>query len=265
MTKAKPFIKWIGGKRQLITHLLANLPNSFDHYFECFVGGGALFFELNPKKATISDTNERLIRTYKAVRDSVEDLIKLLATYPHSSEFFYELRKKDIDKATDVEVAAWFIYLNKCGFNGLYRVNKKNGFNVPFGKYDNPNYCDKDNLRSCSEALANTNILVSDFETISKTIKPNSVAYFDPPYIPLSVTASFVAYTSDGFGHDEQIRLRNIAKKLKKNGVHVLLSNSSAPLTYELYKDFEIIEVLASRSVNSNGEKRGKIKELIIK
>jgi DNA adenine methylase len=200
------------------------------------------------------------------VRDSVEDVIALLRSYPHNEKFFYALREKEIDSASDAEVAAWFIYLNKTGFNGLYRVNRANRFNVPFGRYADPKYCDEDTLRACALALANTKLMVADFEVAVAGARRGDFVYFDPPYVPLSATSSFVSYTSGGFDATRQVALRDTARKLKRRGVHVLLSNSSAPLVWGLYAEgFKLIEVSATRVVNSKATSRGAIMELIIK
>lgn len=262
----RPFLKWAGGKRQLLPELLRHVPERFPRYYEPFVGGGALFFSLRPPKAMLADVNERLIRTYRGVRDHVDDVIDLLRGYPHTEKFFYKLREVDIDTRTDAEVAAWFIYLNKTGFNGLYRVNRRNIFNVPFGRYENPAICDEVTLRACSKALANAELLIADFESVVTKSRRGDFVYFDPPYVPLSITSSFTSYTSGGFGSDEQTRLRDVALKLKKRGVSVLLSNSSAKSVRDLYKKgFEIIEVSATRLVNSKASGRGAITELVIR
>lgn len=263
---ARPFIKWVGGKRQLLPHLLRHVPDRYQRYFEPFIGGGALFFAARPSNAVLADVNERLIRTYKGVRDDVETVIRLLKKYPHNSTFFYELREAPIDSGTDAEVAAWFIYLNKTGFNGLYRVNKANRFNVPFGRYANPNICDEENLRACATSLSNVELMVADFEVVVAKAKRGDFVYFDPPYVPLSITSSFTSYTSHGFAAGQQVRLRDTALKLKKRGVRVLVSNSSAAFVRELYSDdFEMIEVAALRLVNSKGAARGSVAELLMK
>jgi len=261
----KPFLKWVGGKRQLLPELLARVPVGFDTYFEPFLGGGALFFSLLPEKAVLSDNNPRLVRSYRAVRDDVDSLIAELATYPHDRVFFEELRRVDVDALDDVQVAAWMIYLNKTGFNGLYRVNKSGGFNVPFGRYKNPKICDPDRLYAASAALQGVEILHSSFTEVSKLAKPGDFVYFDPPYVPLSETSSFTSYTKDGFGMVEQERLRDIASNLKKREVDVLLSNSSAGAVFELYDSFQIDEVYANRAINSKSSGRGKVAEVLIR
>jgi DNA adenine methylase len=261
----RPFLKWAGGKRQLLPLLRQHAPANPHRYFEPFVGGGALFFDLQPRRAVLADVNERLIRAYEGVRGSVDKVIRLLRGYPHDSKFFYRFREADIDDGTDAEVAAWFIYLNKTGFNGLYRVNRDNGFNVPFGRYANPTICDAPTLRACSAALARADLRVGDFATVVEKAKRGDFVYFDPPYVPLSITSSFTSYTSGGFGEAEQTRLRDTARRLKERGVRVLLSNSSAPSVRKLYADgFDIIEVSATRVVNSKVSARGAVVELLI-
>lgn len=267
-TSPRPFVKWVGGKRQLLREIAALTPERFGRYFEPFVGGGALFFSLRPRDAFLSDANERLVRTYRAVRDEPESVIGLLSSYPHDQAFYMELRARGIDAASDIEVAAWFIYLNRTGFNGLYRVNQAGRFNVPFGRYANPTICDADNIRACSRALQSATLARSDFwQAEATTAETGDFVYFDPPYVPLSATSSFTAYQAGGFSSDDQRRLRDLAARLVRRGVHVLLSNSSAPLVRELYgaPPFEIHEVAAKRSVNCKAGGRGAVKELLIR
>jgi DNA adenine methylase len=262
----KPFIKWAGGKRSLIEQMEPHLPRSFARYHEPFVGGGALFFHLGRKRCFLSDNNLRLIRTYLGLRDATDEVIALLRSYPHSRDFFLELRAKDVDAMPDAEVAAWFIYLNKTGFNGLYRVNSKNGFNVPFGDYKRPRTCDEPTLRACARQLQGVEVVHQDFEQAARRARKGDLVYFDPPYVPLSRSSSFTSYTQHGFGPDEQRRLRDLALDLKQRGVHVLLSNSSADAVRELYADgFELVEIQARRSINSQAGGRGAVTELLIK
>ena len=263
---ARPFVKWVGGKRQVLDHLVAQAPKKFGTYYEPFVGGGALFWRLKPERAVLSDMNLRLIRTYRGIRDSVHDVIRLLRSYPYEKDFFLDLRKRAIDGCSDAEVAAWFVYLNKAGFNGLYRVNSKNIFNVPFGRYTSPSICDERTLRACAKALAGADIRHGSFETVTAEAVRGDFVYFDPPYIPVSDTSFFTAYTADGFDWSAQQNLRNLALELKDRGVRVLLSNSSAPAVYELYKRrFKIIEINATRLVNATVAGRGTVVELLIK
>ncbi|EYF02183.1 DNA adenine methylase [Chondromyces apiculatus] len=264
--KARPFLKWVGGKRQLLPELSPRIPADYGTYHEPFVGGGALFFHARPHRAVLSDANERLIRTYRGVRDAVEEVIDLLSSYPHDRAFFLEMRGIDIDARSDAEVAAWFIYLNRTGFNGLYRVNRSNVYNVPFGDYTSPVICDAENLRACAEALRATTLRCESFEKVLDRARPGDFVYFDPPYVPLSASSNFTSYTRGGFGMTEHERLRDVAWKLKARGVHVLLSNSSAPEVHALYGErFELASVGAARAVNCKASGRGKVQELIIR
>ncbi len=266
--KAKPFLKWVGGKRKLVDQLISRMPSEFKTYREPFVGGGALLFELisqgKIKDASISDSNIRLIRTYTAVRDDVEGLIDRLKQYKYDQDLYYETRKKNPDTMPIVEAAAWMVYMNKTGFNGLYRVNSKNEFNVPFGRYTNPLICDEENLRACSMVLKNVQIQAQSFEKSMLESDQGDFVYCDPPYAPITATSSFTSYTSEGFGHSSQVKLRDLAFELKNRGVHVLLSNSGAPLIRDLYNAFNVEDVLAARSVNSKGDGRGKIVEVMV-
>lgn len=265
MHSARPFVKWAGGKRRLVSQLLCHLPERIRVYHEPFVGGGALFYALRPKLAHLSDANERLVRTYQGVRDDVEGVIRHLRRYPHDENFYLKMRRMNVDDGTDAEVAAWLIYLNKTGFNGLYRVNRKNEFNVPFGAQNNPTICDEHNLRACSRQLSRTEIRREDFSAVLERADPGDVVYFDPPYMPVSVSSSFVSYTNGGFGPEDHRRLRDVALELKRRGVRVLLSNSSAPVVRELYVEhFVIEEVLAARAINSRGDRRGLVREVLI-
>jgi len=261
----KPFLKWVGGKRQLIPFIKPHVPDKFNRYYEPFMGGAALFFELRPEKTTLVDANLRLTRTYRGVRDSVEAVISLLKGYIYEEEFYAKMRKEDIDNRTDAAVAAWFIYLNKTCFNGLYRVNRKNQFNVPIGNYKNPTICDEDNLRLCSLALQNVDIVHGSYQLIADAVEPGDFVYLDPPYVPLNTTADFTSYTADGFTARDQLRLRDLALHLKSIGVHILLSNSDTELVRELYGNgFSLQAVPARRAVNCNAGKRGAVSELLI-
>jgi DNA adenine methylase len=274
---AGPPVKWVGGKRQLLPELLKHIPmpapiecgSAKTHYYEPLVGGGALFFKLRELgflgSATLGDENERLVRMYMGVRNDVEAVIECLKGMRYDSDEFYETRARLIDTAEDAEVAAWFIYLNRCGFNGLYRVNRKNEFNVPFGKYTNPTICDADGLRRTAAALRKTTFKIGDFEKTVKTAERGDLVYFDPPYVPVNKTSDFTGYTRDGFTFKDQERLRDCALALKRRGVHVVLSNADVPIVRKLYANvFKIHAVSARRNINSKGSARGAVGEVII-
>lgn len=266
--QCRPFVKWAGGKTQLLSELLKRIPLKFNRYFEPFVGGGALFFAIQPKDAYLSDISAELINTYCVVRDEVGELIEELSLHHYNREYYYKVRNVDRNGhyATwnSVRKAARLIFLNKTCFNGLYRVNAKGHFNVPFGRYVNPTICDVDNLRACSMALKGTEILQEPFNNIVSKAGKGDFVYFDPPYMPLSNTANFTAYSSRGFGIDSQTVLRDVCEELDKKGVKFMLSNSSAPAVLGLYNGYNIISVAAGRAINSKGEKRGKVTELIV-
>ena len=273
MFKAKPFVKWAGGKRQIIDKLKKYIPEEYDVFYEPFVGGGALLFELAPKKAVINDSNKELMNVYEVLcnEEKFNKMCKILNSYEanHSEEFYYEIRNKDRNKNTynrlsDYTKAARTIYLNKACFNGLYRVNSKNEFNVPFGKKTKVNTYEGSNLITVSNYLTmyDIKILSTDFEEAVKDAKKGDCVYFDPPYD--SDTSTFNSYTEDGFGKNEQRRLSEVFKKLDEKGVYVMLSNHNTLLVNELYKDYNIHVIEAKRNINANGSKRGKVEEVII-
>lgn len=272
--RPKPFVKWVGGKRQLLEQFRKmNLypPDGFDPahhtYFEPFVGGGAVFLDLLPKHAVLSDLNYELVTTYRVIKSDVNALIKLLSTYKYGKDFFLKIRKQNSKRLSDVQIAARFIYLNRTCFNGLYRVNSKGEFNTPFGKYNNPVICDKDNLIKISKALKCVKILHKDYKHVLGKAKKGDFIYFDPPYYPVSKTASFTAYTTNTFLESEQKELRDTFVELHKRGCFVMLSNSDTPFINEIYvgiKGVRINKVRASRAINSNAHKRGKISEVLV-
>lgn len=272
--KPKPFVKWVGGKRQLLEQFrLMNLypPEKFDikksKYYEPFVGGGAVFFDLLPQKAVLSDSNKELVITYNVIKNDVENLIKSLKKYKYEKNYFLKIRAQNIEKLSDLEVASRFIYLNRTCFNGMYRVNKQGKFNVPFGRYDNPLICDELNLRKVSKALKGIQINCEDYKKVLKKAKKGDFIYFDPPYYPVSKTASFTAYTADAFLEKEQEELRDTFLALDKKGCFVMLSNSDTPFINKIYlghKGVRITKVQAGRAINSNASKRGKITEVLI-
>lgn len=264
---AKPFLKWAGGKSKLLDELEARIPSSYGRYFEPFIGGGALFFHHRPENAVLADVNERLVRTYRVVRDDVEALIVCLQRHQenHDKDYFYAQRDQEIDAMPDIDVAAWLIYLNKTAFNGLYRVNRKNQFNVPIGSYKNPTICDPKNLRACSELLQGVIIVTVDFRAVCDRAVKGDFVYFDPPYIPVSNSSNFTGYAQGGFGLAEQTELRDLALRLKKRGVKVLLSNSWCDQVKDLYaKGFKLHEVSAPRAINRDADKRGEVSEALI-
>ena len=264
-----PIVKWIGGKRQLMFELLKNMPENYNRYFEPFIGGGALFFELQPDNAYTSDMNEELINLYQVVRDNVGELITDLQKHDISKEYFMEIRNIDrteeYENWSDVKKASRFIYLNRTCFNGMYRVNSKGEFNVPFGHYKNPRILDENNLINCSNLLQRTEIKHADFSEILKKVKKGDFVYFDPPYVPLSETSSFTSYTKDGFDMDMQFKLRDVCDELDTMGVKFLLSNSDTKLVNELYENYNIKKVFASRQINANADGRGKITEVLVR
>lgn len=271
---ARPFLKWAGGKSKLISQYIPYFPAKFDNYYEPFLGGGAVFFYLvgaysstsvqGKNRSILTDINPELVNAYCCVRDQVEDLILLLAEHQtrHGKDYYYQMRQSYI--ANPIEKAARLIYLNKTCFNGLYRENSKGEFNVPIGKYKNPTICNPDGLRLVSVALQSTTIEVSSFDAVLNYASSQDFVYFDPPYYPLSPTSNFTAYSSYSFNENDQIRLKDTFAQLAKRGVKVMLSNSDCAFIRELYKDFNIHEILAARAINSNAQKRGKISELLV-
>ena len=272
MIKGKPFVKWAGGKRQILDKLKQYVPTNYNCYYEPFIGGGALFFELSPKKAIINDSNQELMNVYQVLcdHDKYTKMCKLLNKYEanHSEEQYYEIRNKDKEKSfnrlSDYKKAARTLYLNKACFNGLYRVNSKGQFNVPFNKNKKVNTYDGENLLTIHMYLNMNDITIQsmDFEECVKTAQKGDFVYFDPPYD--SDTTTFNSYTEEGFGKEEQRRLAKVFKELDSRGVYVMLSNHNTLLVNELYKDYNIHIIEAKRSINSKGTKRGNVEELII-
>lgn len=272
--KPKPFVKWVGGKRQLLKQfrdLGLYPPENFDPitntFFEPFVGGGAVFFDLLPETAYLSDLNNELVVTYNVIKNDVENLIKSLKKHKLDKEYFLKIRAQNPEKLSDLNTASRFIYLNRTCFNGMYRVNSKGGFNVPFGKYANPLICDESNLRKASKALKNVEIKKQDYKEVLKKAKKGDFVYFDPPYYPVSKTASFTSYTSESFLDKEQIELRDTFVELHKRGCFVMLSNSDTPFINKIYsepKGLRITKVQAGRAINSDASKRGKITEVLV-
>jgi DNA adenine methylase len=268
LEEAKPFVKWAGGKRQLLDELTRGLPN-FEDYHEPFIGGGALFFRLEAegkiKTAYLSDSNEELINAYSVIKNEVFELMAELALpyYANNETAYYKIRASR--PTSKIERAARFIYMNKTAFNGLYRVNSKGGFNVPFGRYTNPKILDSENLLLVHRALQKDELYCGDFTVVLKNAKRGDLIYFDPPYFPISKTSNFTSYTKDSFMENEQTKLMRTFKALDAKGCHVLLSNSHSEFIADLYAEFEPEVVHANRMINCKGDKRGKIKELIVR
>ncbi|MFS9038687.1 DNA adenine methylase [Streptococcus timonensis] len=268
----QPFTKWTGGKRQLLPTIKKLMPESYNHYYEPFIGGGALFFDLAPKKAVINDYNAELINCYQQIKENPNELIELLKVHKenNSKEYYLELRSVDrddrINKMSDVQRAARVLYMLRVDFNGLYRVNSKNQFNVPYGKYKSPKIVDEELISAISTYLRSNQIEIraGDFEDALLDVQKGDFIYFDPPYIPLSETSAFTSYTHEGFSYDDQVRLRDVFKKLSEKGAYVMLSNSSSPLVEELYQDFNIHYVDATRTNGAKSSSRGKISEIIV-
>lgn len=274
-TSPKPFVKWAGGKRQLITSLDGHLPKKFNTYFEPFLGGGALLFHLlnqNPNlKCSISDLNSDLILAYITIRDKVEQLIESLEK--HSGKYFTDQREyyysvRESAPKNQIEKVSRLLFLNKTCFNGLYRVNSKGQFNVPLGRYTNPSIVNKENLISVSKILQSKNIAIrcQDFAAILDEAKKDDFVYFDPPYQPVSKTANFTSYTKCEFTYKDLERLADLCQKLDKKDCKVLLSNSNTKEVRNLFSSkWKIVEISANRAINSNSKKRTGHSELLIK
>ena len=268
-----PFLKWVGGKRQIIPEILSHLPKNISslNYCEPFIGGGALLFHLEPKRAIINDYNDELINVYKVIKNNLEELLIDLKKHQNTSEYFYQIRGIDrqplFDELTNIQHASRIIYLNKTCFNGLYRVNSLGEFNSPFGRYTNPNIVNEPVLRAVSKYLNSSEITIlnGDYEKVLNSVTADTFVYLDPPYHPISESSNFTGYVQGGWSEKHQIRLKKACDDLNKKGVKFLLSNSAAPFIKELYSEYEIHSINANRSINSVGEKRGQIEELLIK
>jgi DNA adenine methylase len=265
MARAEPILKWAGGKRQLLQEIVRRLPDQVETYFEPFIGGGAVFFELAEQKrfrrAVLSDQNAELIELYRVVQTDVEPLIRELGKMRHSEEEYYRIRASK--PRTPVRRAARTVYLNRTGYNGLYRVNRSGEFNVPFGRYVSPRICDPERLRAVAQALVGVRLEVADFEPMLRRATSRDAIYLDPPYVPVSETARFAEYHAAQFDTLAHQRLARVFGDLVERGVPVVLSNSDTPLTRELYSEFQHEFLLARRSINSNGTRRGPVREIL--
>lgn len=270
-----PVVKWVGGKRQLLKEILPLIPKDITTYYEPFVGGGAVLFALQPKKAVINDYNEELINVYSVIMSEPDELIKILEIHKekNNSEYFYKVREIDrtseYRKLSNIERAARIIYLNKTCYNGLYRVNQAGQFNSPYGRYKNPNIVNLPAVKAMNDYFNKNNITITfgDYKENLRKIraKTKSFVYLDPPYFPLSSSSSFTGYTDNGFGEEQQVELKNECDKLNKKGIRFLLSNSSCKFIEDLYKsDYNIKIIKAKRVLNSVGNKRGEVDEVLI-
>ncbi|MEN9565279.1 MAG: hypothetical protein RLZZ69_475 [Cyanobacteriota bacterium] len=266
--KAKPFVKWVGGKTQLLSELRARIPNNFSRYFEPFLGGGALFFHYLPEHSTLIDINEELTLAYRVIKLKTEELIADLKRHIYEKEYYYQIRNVDRSSEyklwSDVQKASRLIYLNKSCFNGLYRVNSKGEFNTPMGRYKNPKIVNEINLRACSQALQKAEIINASFLEVEEKVQGDDFVYFDPPYAPLNATSNFTGYSQKGFDQQMQLDLRDLCDRLNARGIRFMLSNSNAPLVLDLYQNYKIELVYATRAINSQANKRGKIPEVIV-
>jgi DNA adenine methylase len=269
----RPFLKWAGGKSQLLAQYGELFPKTYRNYYEPFLGGGAVFFNLRPKRSFLSDINLEIINTYRCIRDQVEEIIPQIHQHylHHDESYYYGIRSRVEETAewfwigNNVERAARILYLNKTCFNGLYRENSKGHFNVPIGRYKNPSIYDSDLLRACAKQLKSARIEPVGFEDVLRRARSsNDFVYFDPPYQPLNQTSSFTSYTRYSFNETDQIRLRDTFERLRDRGVHVMLSNSDCAFIRDLYSGFNIHTIYASRNINSQGSKRGKITEVLV-
>ncbi len=267
-----PVVKWVGGKRQLLQDILKHIPDKYSTYYEPFVGGGAVLFHLQPRKMVINDINEELMNVYNVICNNVEELIEDLKKHKNEADYFYKIRELDRDREkyaqlNNIERASRIIYLNKTCYNGLFRVNRQGEFNTPFGRYKNPNIANEATLKAVNNYFNKAKITLKcgDFEEAVKGIRRGGFVYFDPPYDPVSESANFTGYDKGGFDKDEQIRLKKLCDKLNNRGVKFLLSNSSTEFILDLYKDYNITIVKAKRSINSKGDGRGDVNEVLVK
>lgn len=267
----QPFLKWAGGKRQLLPQIREQIPARFKKYFEPFVGAGAVWFALQPKRAYISDANAELINCYRVIRDNPEELLKDIHKHKNTSTYFYKIRELDrtpeFKNLSPVERASRIIFLNKTCYNGLFRVNRKGHFNAPFGDYQNPLIVDDIVIRAVSKYLQSKDIKieVEDFAAACARARKGDFVYLDPPYDPISDTASFTGYNFGRFGKEEQRRLKGVVDDLTRRGCMVLLSNSATDFIKGLYAEYEILHVEANRNINSVGTGRGKINEVLVR
>lgn len=265
----EPILKWAGGKARLLPELVARLPGprqwTTGRYFEPFVGGAAVFLHLRPRAAVLSDVNPELVHLYTIVRDRVDELIEDLGRHTYERQYYYGVRALDPASLPPIERASRMIFLNRTCFNGLYRVNRRGEFNVPFGRYTNPTLCPADRLRAASRALAGTELRHTDFEGAVAGARRGDFVYFDPPYVPLTRTASFTSYAAQDFGLADQERLATLFTDLGNRGVRCMLSNSDTPIVRDLYAGHRIDQIMAPRAISRDPENRRPVGELVIR
>ena len=279
---ARGFLRWVGSKRSSLPELVARLPETFGSYYEPFLGSGALFYELAARRrlrkgqVALSDTCEPLVRTWRALKNSPVGVVQAIKQHRITEKHYYDVRSKSVEELaamSDVELAAWFIFINKTNFNGIHRVNKNGVYNVPWGRWTAkriPTTCDEENLAACAALLEKLRVALNtrSFETVLHYAKAGDFVYMDPPYLPTSATADFTSYTAAGFGYDDHVRLRDVARELKERGAYIMLSNADVPLARELYetwRGFKIEVIGAPRAINSKGSGRGNVRELVIR
>lgn len=268
-----PFLKWVGGKRQLMPSIVEHLPENIKNlnYSEPFIGGGAVLFHLQPKNAIINDFNEELVNVYNVIKNNLSELIADLKKHDNNADYFYEIRGLDrteqFNDLTPVQRASRIIFLNKTCFNGLYRVNNAGEFNAPFGRYKNPNIVNEPTLKAVNKYLNTNNIIIrsGDYATVLEELDNRSFVYLDPPYHPISESSNFTGYVQGGWNIFDQARLRDACNELTERGIKFLLSNSSSPQIRDLYENYNITTVKANRAINSNGADRGEVDEVLIR
>ena len=269
---AAPVVKWVGGKRQLLPQILPLIPKRMSAYCEPFLGGGAVLFALQPRRALVNDLNQDLITVYRVIKENADALIEHLSRHENTPEYFYRIRDLDRDREayaalSDVEKASRLLYLNKTCYNGLFRVNASGAFNSPYGHYRRPNIVNEQTIRGVSRYFNSCDITFfsEDFAAVLDRVPRGGFVYLDPPYDPVSDTANFTGYNKDGFGRSEQMRLRQCCDELNRRGVRFLLSNSATDFIKDLYRDYDIRIVKAKRAINADASKRGAIAEVLIR
>jgi len=262
--KSQPFLKWAGGKTQLLHELIKRVPEEYNVYFEPFIGGGALYFAIAPEEAVIADINDDLVNAYIVVRDNPNELLEALSKYKNEKDFYYSIRSQDQNKLGKIERAARLVYLNRTCFNGLYRVNKNGQFNVPFANYKNPNFVQTERILAASQMLQNTDVYHAGFEKVLVEAKAGDFIYLDPPYYPKDVYSDFKRYSKEQFYKNDHERLAELYNELTERGCYVMLSNSDTPFTRELYKKWRVDTVYAKRLINKDASKRGEVTEIIV-